>query len=198
MTKMITNTLTRWHKVADRIKQATSKLKEENLHTLQVAHGIDGDTFMVIKETLSAAAGKAIQEKTVLFLAMQDALFNIRRALAHANTEHGVSDLLNQMEQTKQLGEYFESLLSTATGSLSQKEYIEVLDKKKRANDASRESSMYGIRITFLSPEQIIDLTAKRDAAQREVNALADRLADANATKLRIGFDDVVVAAMGF
>lgn len=192
MTKMISNTLTRWHKVAERIKSATSELMNANVAFLSTGHQIDGDTFTVRKATLQAEAAKVLADKTTLFFSLQEALFSIRKALAHANTAEGVSDRLNEMEAAKQKGAYYAALLDTADGSLSVEEFAALA--AKRSGTASQ---MYGVSVTFISAEQKVALTEQRDRARREVNALADRLADANATKLSLQLSDEVVAFLG-
>lgn len=192
MTKSISNTLTRWHKVAERIKSATTELMHANVAVLTVGHQIDSDTFTVRKATLKAEAEKALVAQTALYFSLQDALFAIRKALAHANTAEGVSDRLNEMEAAKQKGAYYAALLETADGSLSVEEFSALAAKRSGTS-----SHMYGVNVTFISAEQKTALTEQRDRARREVNALADRLADANATKLSLTLSDEVVAFLG-
>lgn len=192
MTKAISNSLTRWHKVAERIKGATTELKAANVACLSVGHQIDGDTFTVRKASLSSDADKALGTKTALYFSLQEALFAIRKALAHANTAHGVSDRLSEMEAAKQKGEYYSALLETADGSLSVEEFAALAAKRSGTS-----SHMYGVNVTFISAERLATLTEQRDSARREVNALADRLADANATKLSLQLSDEVVAFLG-
>lgn len=192
MTKSISNTLTRWHKVAERIKGATTELMQSNLAVLNAGQQIDGDTFVVRKAALQSAAEKALSEQTALYFSLHDALFAIRKALAHANTAEGVSDRLNEMEAAKQTAAYFTALLETASDSLSVEEFSALASKRSGTSN-----HMYGVSVTFISAEQKAALTAKRDSARREVNALADRLADANATKLTLTLSDEVVAFLG-
>lgn len=193
MSKTISNTLTRWHKVAERIKGATTELMQANVTVLSVGHQIDSDTFTVRKATLKAEAETALVGKTALYFGLQDALFAIRKALAHANTKEGVSDRLNEMEAAKQKGAYYAALLETADGSLSVEEFAALAAKRS----GSSSHSMYGVNVTFITAEQKAALTEERDRARREVNALADRLADANATKLSLTLSDEVVAFLG-
>jgi hypothetical protein len=193
MSKTISNTLTRWHKVAERIKGATTELMQANVAVLSTGHQIDGDTFTVRKTTLKAESENALVAKTSLYFSLLDALFAIRKSLAHANTSEGVSDRLNEMEAAKQKGTYYAALLETADGALSVDEFAALAAKRS----GSSGHSMYGVNVTFMSAEQKAVLTEKRDAARREVNALADRLADANATKLSLTLSDEVVAFLG-
>lgn len=193
--KTLSNTLTRWHKIADRIKLAATKTMEANVDFLRLGHNIDSDTLEVRGAAIAGGTTKAIGENTVLYLALHAALFDIRRALAHANVAHGVSDCLNAMEQTKQRADYYQALLDTTDGVISQAEFAAIAQKRSTRETIQR-SQFHG-SLTFLSNEQVADLTSKRDTARKEVNALADRLADKNATKIDIEFNDIVVNAIG-
>jgi hypothetical protein len=194
MTKQISNTLTRWHKVAERLKVGAAQLKQENISALMAGHRIDADSFNVRKAALQSTTAAALDEKTELYLALQNALFMIRKNLARTNTSAGVSDLLNEMEATKQRGDYYASLLETAEDCLSMAEYSSLASAKRSATTST---VLYGVNMTFVSPEEIARLTEARDAAKREVNGLADRLADANATKLSLELEDRVAAFLG-
>jgi hypothetical protein len=192
MTKNLSNTLTRWHKIAERVKLAATELMQANLQSAGVGRGMDGDTFMVRKVALQASVEKAVAEKTVMYFLLQDALFAIRKALAHANTAEGVSDLLNEMEAARQKGTYYAALVDSATDCLSVSEFSALAAKKTGTSN-----SLYGVSVTFLSVEQLANLGELRDRARREVNGLADRLADANASKLSLALDEQVIAFLG-
>lgn len=197
-TKSVSNTLTRWHKIADRVKQAAGDLAQKNMNTLHGSRSIDADTFSVRKGALEAATAKAIGEQSVMYFALLDALFAIRRALAQANVKHGVSDLLSQMEQAKQAGAYYASILETTEGTLSQEEFAALYSKKNAAaKNSSSSVSMYGVSVTFVSEAMVTDLTEKRDSARKLVNALADKLADANATRITLDVDLAVATVVG-
>lgn len=194
MTKTISNTLSRWHKIADRIKAAAAEVMQENVQALHAGHNLDGDRFTVKQGAMRAAADRAVGAGTAEYLALQEALFTIRRAMARANTEHGVSDLLNQMEEAKQRANYYNSLLETNEGALTQSEFA-ALWAKKSGQVNGRE--MYGVSVTFVTDEMRSDMIAKRDAARKAVNTLADSLADANATKIALALDEVALAKVG-
>lgn len=191
MTKKISNTLTRWHKVAERVKVAATEMSQKNLQTVMGSRNLDADTFAVRRANLRAASVKATGEQTVLFFKLQRTLFQIRRALAKANVQFGVSDLLSNMEEAKQAMNYYTTLLGATEGALSEDEFASLAGRKNAAQN------MYGVSVTFISAEQIASLTEDRDALKREVNALADRLSDANASKLSLDIDDDVVKAIG-
>jgi hypothetical protein len=197
-TKSVSNTLTRWHKIADRVKQAASETKQKNMNTLQSSRSIDADTFSVRKGALESATAKAIGEQSVLYFSLLGTLFMIRRALAQANVKNGVSDLLSQMEEAKQTGEYYENMLETTEGTLTQDEFSALYQKKNAAaKNSSSSVSMYGVSVTFMSEAMVAGVAEKRDAARKLVNALADKLSDANATRITLDVDLSVATVIG-
>jgi hypothetical protein len=203
--KTISNSLTRWHKVSERLKLATAEIAASNLAAITIGH-IDFDTLEVRKGTLKPAAERAITEQTALMLKLQSAMFEIRRVLAKANTAHGISDLLNDLEHAKQRMNYFCELVRCAEEALSEDEFQRLAEKRAKALCAQAESGSRFTRvladggrasITFLSAERLREMVAKREAFRVEMNALSDRLADANATKLSMALDDDVARHLG-
>lgn len=191
MSKKITNTLTRWHKIAERIKIAANEISAANQQTIGGSRNLDLDTFAVRRASLRAATARAAGEQTELYFHLQRTLFQIRRALARSNVQFDVSDLLSQMEEAKQGMQYYASLVDAVDGALSEEEYAALAARKNATQN------MYGASVSFLTPEQIAGMTAKRDELKREMNALADRLSDANASKLTLEIDDAVVQVVG-
>ena len=92
------------------------------------------------------------------------------------------------------MGDYYANLLATADDCLSEEEYSLLANAKRTA---ATSTVLYGVNMTFMSKEQIASLIEAREGAKRAVNALADRLADANATKLALVLDDKVAAFLG-
>ena len=199
MSKKITNTLTRWHKIAERIKGALNDRRQEVLGALQGGNSVDADTFSVRSNVLAEKASKALTEGMADVLRLQDALFYVRKELARANVQFLVSDLLNQMERAKQEMNFLEECIVAAGGKLSIEE-MHNLASRRQAQPAPQ--TVYGhgreqFSVSLVSTEQLDELKAKRDAARRSVNGLADKVADANANKLTLELDDIVVEVLG-
>ena len=201
----ISNTLTRWHKIAERLKSAVNQLATTNVAAMTVTH-IESDTLEVRQETLKAAANKAIGEQTALLLSLQTALFSIRRALAKANVEHRISDLLNDLEHAKQKMNYDVEIVSTAECALSEDEFHRLADKRSKSAVVLQESGVrasrvlaenHRVTVTFLAAVQLRDLVTIRESLRTEMNALSDLLADANATKLSLSMSADVTRYLG-
>lgn len=192
MTKSLSNTLTRWHKIAERIQKAAQEIRAKNVAVLNSTQSIDVGAFDVRQDSLKAATNKVLTEQTELYLALQNALFTIRKALARANVKEDVSDLLADMEQAKQDEAYFAALLETAENALSVAEFAALAKKRAGTN-----TGMYDVSVTFISAEKLEHLSEQRDNARRQKDSLANRLSDANASKLSLSLDEKVVAFMG-
>lgn len=195
MTKTVSNTLTRWHKVAERVKTASQELQQSMLRSLQAGQGLDFDTFLVRKDGLRQAAEKATGEQLSLYLALQDTLFVIRRALAESNVKFGVSGLLNDIERAKQELSIYERFLETSSGAMSVTEYEDLA--RRRAGNESSTRQMYGVSVDFLNGTVKADLEQRRAAARITLNQLSDRLADANASKLSLEINAAVAEFVG-
>jgi hypothetical protein len=194
MKKSLSNTLTRWHKIAERIQKAAQEIRAKNVSVLNSTQSIDVGAFDVRQESLKASTEKVLGEQTALYLALQGALFQIRKELAKANVklEACVSDLLADMEFAKQTEAYYAALLETADNALSVAEFAALAKKRAGTNNG-----MYDVSVTFISAEKQAYLAEQRDNARREKDSLANRLSDANASKLALELDEQVVAFMG-
>jgi hypothetical protein len=191
MAKSLSNTLTRWHKIAQHIRDKAQEIRAKNVAVLNSTQGIDVGAFEVRQESLKAATEKALGEQSELYLALVHANFVIRKATGRANVEM-VSDLLADMEEAEQNAAYFAALLETADNALSVAEFAALA--KKRAGTTT---GMYDVTVTFISGEKQERLAAQRENARRSKDSLANRLSDANASKLVIELDEKVVAFMG-
>lgn len=189
MTKTVSNTLTRWHKIAERIRNAGNELQQNIMTAVSPGHQ-DADTLVVRKKTFQAASDKALTEQKDLFLELQRALFAIRKALADANIKAGVSALLNDIELHKQEFNFYNNLIEKIGGDLSISEFESLASRRTN-------QSMYGVSVTFVTPAAKAEIEATRDALRIKLNQLADELADANATKITLPVSAAVAQAVG-
>lgn len=207
--KQVSNTLTRWHKVAERIKVAADELQAAITHALNPDPSPDFDTFSVRKAALVRDAEEALREKRSLHTALTDTLYAIRRAVAHANVRHGVADILNDIERTKAEPSFLSSLIAAAESAMSVEEF-EALGSRRaaRADQPQPADATGGMfrraaqqnavpRVTFIgSPDLSLDV-ARRSELRVRMNALTDRLSEANATRIDIEVDPRVAALIG-
>lgn len=204
MTKRVSNTLTRWHKVAEHLKTAADEAQAQIDQALAPADNIDFDTFEVRREAMEANAAKVKEETEPLHDALVDALFVVRRKLAHANVQHGVADLLNEIEHTKLLIARATANIDAASSALSPAEFSELGRRRAAQPQNSAATDTLGRvrgaarpRLTLRTAGELAEKVANRTALRLKQTGLANRLADANATRIEIDIDERVAAAIG-
>lgn len=197
-TKKISNTLSRWHKVADAVKAAAQKVKAENQAKLTAGACLSEDTFKVRKDALKVSADSVAETGTPLYLRLLTTLFRIRKALAHANTRHHVSDLLAEQEENKQTIQYYTEMIEAAQGGVSVAEYESLIryNKERNSGNATYRGTLTE-HVTFVEPVTLEVMREKLAGLEREKFALSNRVADANATKLEIEIDLDVAVLIG-
>jgi hypothetical protein len=197
-TQKITATLTRWHKLAERIKNAAQEQRQDVLSTLQAGGSLDMATFTVRGDALLSRAKDALTGGAETVLRLQEALFLVRKELASANVRFKVSDLLAEMELAKQEQQFWDACIETAKNRISAQEMKQLGDL--RAAQTATQTAMSAhdrFSLSLVSDEAMVDMKAKRDAARRKVNALSDKIANANAAQLSLDIDQSVVNLVG-
>lgn len=199
MAKAITNTLSRWHKIAERIKIAAIESRQETLRALQAGANIDSDAFAVRRETLQTNANEALTTGFETVLKLQGAVASVREALARANVEHGVSDLLNRTEKLKQELAFVNECLSATEDKLSVAEMEQLAARRK---EQSSTASPYAhlqdrLGVSFATDDQVAKLKARRDEVRRKLNALSDKVSTANASTMSLELDEDVITLAG-
>jgi hypothetical protein len=204
MTKSISNTLQRWKIIADRIKELASESQNKIGPALTLSDSVDFDTFEVRRGTLQATAEKVKAEVIPLHEALVKAVYQIRRELAHANVKFGVADLLCEQEMLKVLGADEAEVINEATPALQPDEFLEIGRKRAAQPQANNAPDVLGRvrgvprpRVTLLTPGELAEKVAKREALRLKMQAVSDRLSDANANRISIEIDPRVAAAIG-
>lgn len=195
MTKNVANTLTRWHKISERVRIASKKVQEEILCTMNHGHHMDADTFSVMKNRFVTETKNALSQKRKLHNAMVATLFDIRKAVAMANVTNGVSDLLNQIERYKQERAFLEAMIESQKGHTTMADYEALAIKKAKPGVTSYH--VHSGSVSFVAESQMAELVAEFTSLGIKLNELTDKLSDANATKLTIAIDDAVAAEIG-
>lgn len=189
----ISNTLSRWHKIAQRVRAAGQKVQAEITAALNAGAHLDSDTFEIRKTKLQSETTFAVTEKLSQYKAMQDTLFKIRKSVNQANLSHGVSDLLNQIERVKQEREFYNAIIISQEHLMSTSDYAQLAARRSK----SESTRYHSAAVTFLSSEKLAEMIVERDALAVKLNQLADMLSDANATKLKIFIDESVAKVVG-
>ena len=196
MTNQITATLTRWQKYSARLQAEALMQKAKNQRAVAAGHNLDFDAFGVRQAALQAASDAAVTSGTARYLDLTSAVFAVRRALAHANVKVGVSDLLANREEAKQVEQYYNEMLEEVEGVMSPEEYAALAARKQSGAQSEYRHQVTSASVTFVGAEALAVLQAARDAARKGVTTQDDELADANAEKLTIDLSDEAVAVL--
>lgn len=190
----ISNTLSRWHKVVDRIKQATAHLATQIERQLTPVTYNNLVVFRAEQHAVCSEATNAIA-KVELLVKLNASLGLVREALAKANVEKGVSALLALQVCKQQEKQLYEGLIRAAgSARLRFADAIQILDSKPAGVAPHYRESHQFARV---DEAQILAWQAQIEVLTRELVALADQLSDTNASRLAIELDEDVLSHLG-
>jgi chemotaxis protein histidine kinase CheA len=195
MKQTYTLTLTRWHKVAERLARDYGESVSECRSTL---------TQTVVSAYLGEEQEKFLQNQTHSALAnlerafgIQDAVAHIRHLVGEANVREGVSAKLAEFDKlnrrVKTLSEVVESQ-STDMVSVAQ---LRSIPKDYVADGASYDSKRPKIKVRMLDMDAMERLADQLSTARKAVYALSDEVSDLNKAKLSIDLETDVASAAG-
>lgn len=196
----ISNTLSRWHKVAGRIKSRITELQAE-IRSATAEQHLDVDSFIIRKERMQANASEAYNVKLPLMLELNAALFEVRKQLAEANVKFGVSAALVEMELARQNQILLQDihLDSLDSGYVLTTADFEKLVALKKAAPAEQQVNRSSDRaaVSFADTEKNSQIETQIEELGRKVVGLSDKLSDLNATKLSIDLPELVCKELG-
>ncbi len=195
MKQTYTLTLTRWHKVAERLARDFGESASECRSTL---------TQTVISAYLGEEQEQFLQAQTQKALGnlerafrIQDAVAHIRHLVGNANVHEGVAAKLAEFDKlnrrVKTLSEVVDSQ-STDMVSITQ---LRSIPKDYVADGASYDSKRPKIKVRMLGMQDLEKLASQLDAARKAAYALSDEVSDLNKAKLSIELETDVASAAG-
>lgn len=194
-TRHISNTLSRWHKVVERVKNATAQL------AAQIGEGISPVAYsnLALFKAEQPGVRQATEQalaKVALVLKLNAALGTIREALARANVEKGVSALLAEQVRLQNEKTLYENLLHSA-GSAR----VTLADAEQVLAESAKNAGGPHYRETFhfarVNEAQAREWQDRVEAIGREQVGLADQISDVNASRLAVELDEEVLAHLG-
>lgn len=195
MKQTYTLTLTRWHKVAERLARDYGESVSECRSTLSQT---------VISAYLGEEQEQFLQTQTQNALGnlerafrIQDAVAHIRHLVGNANVHEGVAGKLAEFDKlnrrVKSLSEVVDSQ-STDMVSVTQ---LRSIPKDYVADGASYDSKRPKIKVRMLGMQDLEKLANQLDAARKAAYALSDEVSDLNKAKLSIELETDVASAAG-
>ena len=192
----IKNTLTRFHKIAERIAQKRQQVQEAILKGVTPVT-LDASVLAVRGAGLETEANFAVDESLAQFDRLSHAYFKVRNALAVANVENDVAKTLASQEQAKRRISLLTSILESQSNAMAQKEAQAIFTARSTEEASVRRGLYDSLTVTFLSEERLLHVRSELDLAELSLAKLGDKLADLNARQLTVEIDDRTATELG-
>jgi hypothetical protein len=191
-----TLTLTRWHKVAERIN-AAFKLREERSLAALTATTISPWNKEGIEEKARDIAEQARADITLVEVATA-AVAGIRAALAGRNADLGISARLAEAEAANRRARFYRELIDKQRADMVRPEDVRHVPATV-GSDEPLWPRRSGSTITLaIADKALIDeLRAKLAREQARAHVLLDAIADANREKLELELADELLEIAG-
>ncbi len=192
-TRRVSNTLSRWHKVLDRVKSSTHLLAEQIAHDIRPLSYNNAAVFRAEQLGVERHARMALDSQPLLFQ-LNAAQCHIREALAKANVDKGISALLAKQVSKQHEKDLLEGLIRAAGNTLLPLAEAErVLGLSGNKDSTYRETHTFA-RVSEAQAQHWRDQVA---AINRELVALSDQLSDLNASRVSIDLEDALLDHLG-
>lgn len=190
-----TLSLSRWHKVAERLARTYTELTTSVRNTFnntQVSGYLGAAQVARLKEQRD-------QQQNNLHRAfeLQDTLIKIRQALGEVNTRTGVGRELAEYDALSRRQKLLESVLVAQSSDMVTLEEMPELPDQLAFEDRYQNSSRGAVRVRLLDTEIQLSLRKESEALQARVYALADRISDLNKERLTLELPEAIAMSAG-
>ncbi|MFZ4534956.1 hypothetical protein [Propionivibrio sp.] len=192
--KSHTLSLSRWHKVAERLSRSYTEITQAARNTFinTQVNGFLGEAQ--VARLRDEAALQMIRLHRAFTL--QDALANIRQAVGEANAKTGVSKELANYDALSRRHKYLESILAAQSSEMVNFDEMPQLPKQLVSEDRY-DRSKGSVRVRMLDNEMVNSLRVEADELRIKVYALADRISDLNRERLSLDLSEDIAQAAG-
>jgi hypothetical protein len=195
MKQAYTLTLTRWHKVAERLAREYGESVSESRSTL---------TQTAISAYLGEEQEEFLQTQTQTALANLDRAFQIQDAVAHvrhlvgdANVREGVSAKLAEFDKLNRRVKALSEVVESQSSDMVSVTQLRSIPKDYVADGASYDSKRPRIKVRMLDTQALERLADQLSNARKAAYALSDEVSDLNKAKLSIELETEVASAAG-
>lgn len=182
----ISVSLTRAHKIAERLKaQATQLLQEATV----AAHSARLTSVTSAQAERLNAQGKSVSELIAKAEVFTLATAKVRALISRENEARGISSMLAHLDAHNKLAQQLKSVVDIAkAGTLELSDVPEV----KLGADAAMVGVMHMVNVVPIEQRQ--SLQKRLDEHKRKAVQLSDEIAEANAARVSIELDDELAA----
>ena len=195
MKQTYTLTLTRWHKVAERLAREYGESVSESRSTL---------TQTAISAYLGEEQEEFLKTQTQTALANLDRAFQIQDAVAHvrhlvgdANVREGVSAKLAEFDKLNRRVKALSEVVESQSSDMVSVTQLRSIPKDYVADGASYDSKRPRIKVRMLDTQALELLADQLSNARKAAYALSDEVSDLNKAKLSIELETEVASAAG-
>jgi len=195
MKQTYTLTLTRWHKVAERLAREYGEAVSESRSTL---------TQTAISAYLGEEQEEFLQTQTQTALTNLDRAFRIQDAVAHvrhlvgdANVREGISAKLAEFDKLNRRVKALSEVVESQSSDMVSVTQLRSIPKDYVADGASYDSKRPKIKVRMLDSQALERLADQLSNARKAAYALSDEVSDLNKAKLSIELETEVASAAG-
>lgn len=194
MKKSYTLSLSRWHKVAERLSRTYNELTKSinTTFTNTEINGYLGDAQIT---RLREAAHNEMAKLAHAF-DLQDALIYIRQSVGEANAKAGVATALAEYDAHNKRLKLFESILAAQTSDMISFDEIPHLPSQIVAENRY-DRSLLSVRIRMLDAVAESKLRKDAENLRTKVYALADHINDLNCEKITLELPEDITQSAG-
>jgi hypothetical protein len=190
-----TLTLTRWHKVAERLARDYSESVSESRSTLSQTV-ISAYLGAEQEEFLQNQAQSAITNMERAFR-IQDAVAHIRHLVGDANVHEGVSAKLAEFDKLNRRVKTLSEVVESQSSDMVSVTQLRNIPKDYVADGANYDSKRPKIKVRMLAAQELERLAGQLVSARKAAYALSDEVSDLNKAKLSIELEAEVADAAG-
>lgn len=195
MSKTCTLTLTRWHKVAERLSREYTEsvyAVKQTLSNTKVSSYLGAEQ----QDALRTAAQDATERLAQAFR-VQDAVSDVRRALGDANVKNGVSPKLAELDKLNRRLKVVTELIEAQSPSMISIEQLANIPSDYVADGNSYDSKRPLLHVRMLGRDELNGFKADFETIRTQSYALSDEVADLNKATLTLTVSQEVATLAG-
>jgi hypothetical protein len=193
-----TLTLTRWHKVAERINVAL-KEREANVKAAFTETTLSPWNKAGAEEKAAEIGRRAIADLALIEIGMQ-AIAAIRGALARRNAELGIAGKLGEAEAAKRRAALYQAVIDGQEPDMVRPQDVRTLPAELIGETESwglRRPAARTVTLQIADPSLVERLREKLEREQARATRLLDEVADLNRAQLELELPDEVAGIAG-
>jgi hypothetical protein len=195
MKQTYTLTLTRWHKVAERLAREYGESVSESRSTLTQT-AISAYLGEEQEEFLKTQTQAALDNLDRAFR-IQDAVAHVRHLVGDANVREGVSAKLAEFDKLNRRIKALAEVVDSQSSDMVSVTQLRSIPKDYVADGASYDSKRPRIKVRMLDMQALERLADQLSNARKAAYALSDEVSDLNKAKLSIELETEVASAAG-